>query len=100
MICTKCNEEGIHNTANGKEFFYCRTCKEEIGLESPVTIDIFQDLPKKDKDEYEDWLKFLTMNHHAGDGDFYAQTLAEDAAYAEGWQQGIKTAIKPFISET
>lgn len=30
MICTVCNNDGIQNTANGKDFWYCRTCKTEI----------------------------------------------------------------------
>ena len=33
MICNKCNDEGILNSALGQEFYYCRTCKEEIQLE-------------------------------------------------------------------
>lgn len=32
MIC-KCGEDGIYNEANGKGFYYCRTCKCEIELE-------------------------------------------------------------------
>ncbi len=30
MICHKCKNKGIENQANGKTFFYCRTCKDEI----------------------------------------------------------------------
>jgi len=30
MICPKCKVAGIKNCANGKDFYYCRTCKEEI----------------------------------------------------------------------
>ena len=33
MTCGKCNESGILNSANGQEFYYCRTCKIEISLE-------------------------------------------------------------------
>lgn len=33
MICSKCKNDGILNQANGKEFYYCRTCREEIILE-------------------------------------------------------------------
>lgn len=32
MICSKCNNAGVKNTVLGKEFYYCRTCKDEIGL--------------------------------------------------------------------
>lgn len=35
MICSKCNTEGVLNTVLGKDFYYCRTCKDEIQLESP-----------------------------------------------------------------
>ena len=37
MICSKCKNQGILNSAGGKEFYYCRTCKEEIGLEDAAT---------------------------------------------------------------
>lgn len=30
MICQKCNNKGILNTVLGKDFFYCRNCKDEI----------------------------------------------------------------------
>lgn len=30
MICQKCNNEGIKNSANHNEFWYCNICKEEI----------------------------------------------------------------------
>lgn len=33
MICKKCNNQGILNTVNGQDFYYCRTCKVEIFLE-------------------------------------------------------------------
>lgn len=32
MICQKCNNQGILNTVLGRDFYYCRTCKEEINL--------------------------------------------------------------------
>lgn len=34
MICGKCNQPGVKNSALNKEFYYCRTCKDEIGLSS------------------------------------------------------------------
>ena len=36
MQC-KCGSEGVLNTALGKPFYYCRSCKIEIGLEIPTT---------------------------------------------------------------
>jgi hypothetical protein len=30
MLCPKCDNETVKNTALGKEFYYCRTCKEEV----------------------------------------------------------------------
>lgn len=41
MICSKCKDPGILNHANGKEFYYCRTCKVEIGLEE-VLDNVFE----------------------------------------------------------
>ena len=76
MICTKCSNEGILNTANGKEFYYCRSCKEEITLQPPPIIDVFQGIPEEDRKEYEEWLSYLVTNQHAGDGTFL-QELAE-----------------------
>jgi ribosomal protein L37AE/L43A len=32
MICPKCGDKGVENSALGKKFWYCRTCKDEIGL--------------------------------------------------------------------
>lgn len=34
MICDKCNNMGIINTALNKSFYYCKNCKEEIFLKS------------------------------------------------------------------
>jgi hypothetical protein len=34
MICTKCKTEGILNVANNQEFYFCRVCRTEIGLET------------------------------------------------------------------
>lgn len=31
MICNTCNNEGIENQAGGNKFWYCKTCKDEIG---------------------------------------------------------------------
>lgn len=39
MICKKCNTEGVKNQAMGKEFYYCRNCKEEIMLEEVIPYD-------------------------------------------------------------
>ena len=33
MVCPKCKNVGILNTVLGKDFYYCKTCKEEILLE-------------------------------------------------------------------
>lgn len=34
-ICTKCSHPGVYNEVMGKGFYYCRVCKEEIGLATP-----------------------------------------------------------------
>ncbi len=36
MICPKCTNPGVQNHANGKDFYYCRTCKDEIVLTDPA----------------------------------------------------------------
>lgn len=38
MICGKCNNPGVLNTVLGKDFYYCRACKEEIILDSPQDL--------------------------------------------------------------
>lgn len=48
MICGKCNETGVKNIANNNEFWYCKTCKEEIRLDvlhtpSDETKEIYLD---------------------------------------------------------
>jgi hypothetical protein len=30
MICSKCHTEAVKNSALGKDFLYCRQCKEEV----------------------------------------------------------------------
>lgn len=39
MICKKCNNPGVLNSVMNKEFYYCRTCKDEIIDQSSVKID-------------------------------------------------------------
>lgn len=34
MICTKCNNAGILNSAGGNDFWFCTTCRDEIRLET------------------------------------------------------------------
>ena len=43
MVCPKCKNTGILNTVLGKDFYYCKTCKEEILLE-----EVFPDLEDHD----------------------------------------------------
>lgn len=33
MVCKKCNESGVLCEVLNKQYYYCRTCKEEIDLE-------------------------------------------------------------------
>jgi hypothetical protein len=37
MICPKCKCEGVRNQVFGVEFWYCRTCKDEIYQEPKPT---------------------------------------------------------------
>lgn len=44
MICPKCKNDGILNQANGKDFYFCKTCREEIILEEvQPSADITQE---------------------------------------------------------
>lgn len=41
MICSKCSTAGVLNTVAGKDFYYCRTCKDEISASAqPTTTGI------------------------------------------------------------
>lgn len=40
MICQKCNNPGVLNSANGNDFYYCRSCKDEITLEAVSDLEI------------------------------------------------------------
>ena len=42
MVCEKCKNEGVFNTVAGQDFYYCRTCKEEIVLKE-VEVDKYLD---------------------------------------------------------
>lgn len=65
MICTKCNNPGVLNTVNHQDFYYCRTCKEEILLEEvngnitapmeDITQPIYLDTPESNPFGYIDW---------------------------------------------
>ncbi len=45
MICGTCSTEGVENQVLGKVFYYCRTCKEEIALETPNNPNIHDEAP-------------------------------------------------------
>jgi len=60
VICEKCKNAGVLNTAGGKDFWYCRTCKDEIGL-TPVpkaVKELESNGNKKTADEYDDDLSW------------------------------------------
>lgn len=56
-VCPKCNGEAVWNQALGKDFWYCRTCKEEI---SPHAPNKREDKKKKDEQEDDTW-PYFTM---------------------------------------
>jgi hypothetical protein len=60
MTCFKCNGEGVLNTVLNKDFWYCRTCKEEIFLSSveytDSEINTMSDISDKDEEELQLWL--------------------------------------------
>ena len=47
MICQICKNDGVLSSAGGNNFYYCRTCKVEIPLE---TVDDTQDIELLDWD--------------------------------------------------
>ncbi len=54
MTCQKCNNPGVSNTAGGKDFWYCRTCKDEI---MPPVAKALE--PRKMSDDALDALNYL-----------------------------------------
>lgn len=60
MISKKCNQTGIKNYANGKEFYFCRDCRIEITLEEVETKDSMT------QQEIDDMLyDFYYLNKHS-----------------------------------
>lgn len=58
--CKKCEDELITNTANNKEFYYCRVCKDEKtswGYELPKLEEPPKDLPKSTNSEADEFWK-------------------------------------------
>lgn len=51
MFCKPCNQSGILNTAGGKEFYVCTSCKQELTLEEPP-----KDLPGLGDFKLDPWL--------------------------------------------
>lgn len=69
MICQTCSNPGVLNTVAGKDFYYCRTCKDEIKLEFVLMKpEIKLTKPK--------WYTFMTKD------EFFA---GRPAAYIDEW---------------
>jgi hypothetical protein len=64
MVCKKCKSDGIKNVANNKEFYYCRTCKDEILLEQSTfedpNWDSYLEMTKLSQKEVDDLFEQLT----------------------------------------
>jgi len=59
VICEKCKDTGVLNTAGGKDFWYCRTCKDEIGLTPvPKVVQEIERSGLRTADEYDDDLSW------------------------------------------
>lgn len=57
MICTKCSNPGTLNTVLNQDFYYCRTCKVEIILETPPPLaQELRDLTPDDEAEFQAWI--------------------------------------------
>lgn len=42
VICNKCKTDAVINTAAGKQFWYCRTCKDEVipeGIKNKTVVN-------------------------------------------------------------
>jgi hypothetical protein len=64
MICQKCNNVGILNSVLEKQFYYCRTCKDEIKLE-----------PKSDPFKIQKNIPKLVCRTDGGGVIFYYQVI-------------------------
>ena len=65
MRCNKCYNEAITNTAGGKEFYYCRTCKLEVpvlrhALYDTDGIESLGEMTDEERAEAEAWFAELT----------------------------------------
>lgn len=58
MICTKCKNDGVLNQANGKDFYFCKTCREEIVLEDKLADDEKKEITQQEIDEIFDSFYF------------------------------------------
>lgn len=72
MICNKCKNTGVLSSAGGQDFYYCRTCKEEIPLEAKPTdeenwLKQFEDMLR---DSQEDMRKAISNYIPEDDDDF------------------------------
>jgi hypothetical protein len=52
MTCSKCSTEAIKNTALGKDFFYCRQCKEEV-IETEIRMSSYGQLVYPTEDSFQ-----------------------------------------------
>lgn len=59
MICSKCKSDGVKNQALGKDFYYCRTCKEEIEMEGIIGDD-YLEMTQMTQAEVDDLFEQLT----------------------------------------
>lgn len=54
MICSKCHNSAVVNQANGKDFYFCQTCRIEVGLEDKPDYQHIKSFDSID-DFYREW---------------------------------------------
>ena len=71
MVCKQCGSDAIKNTALGKSFYYCRTCKIEIDPEMLVikSFDSTKHLKDMTPEELENILKDFRIPSVTSDDD-------------------------------
>lgn len=67
MICKVCYNKAVKNQALGKEFYYCRTCKEEVTEEKgfQYTLEDFNEMPPS-QDEFDSLYEIFFPGDQSG----------------------------------
>lgn len=61
MICNKCHNSAVINQANGKDFYFCQTCRVEVSLEDKFNLSEIESF-----DRIEDFYKHFKAEDEPG----------------------------------